>query len=136
MLGTSIIGDYPVYLHRPLLDQHAHITGGTGASKTSLGISPLMTQLIASEECSVVDLKGDLALFQSARVEAKRANARFKWFTNIPECPSYVFNPLQQAHLPLMNYNQKTQTVIEAMGLSYGPVKDERSFPRRTKSCC
>ena len=47
-LGTSIEGDYPVLLHEELLFQHAHILGDTGSRKTSIGIAPLLTQLIAA----------------------------------------------------------------------------------------
>ncbi len=47
-------------LDRKILDQHMHIVGDTGSSKTSLGVAPLSTQLIARKDCGVVvvDLKG------------------------------------------------------------------------------
>ena len=47
-LGSSIEGDFPVLLHQNLLYRHAHILGDTGSRKTSIGIAPVLTQLIAA----------------------------------------------------------------------------------------
>jgi len=44
--GVSAVTDYPVILHKPLLDEHCYIVGQTGSGKTSLGIMPLLIQLI------------------------------------------------------------------------------------------
>lgn len=44
--GVSTIADYPVLLHKPLFDEHCYIVGQTGSGKTSLGIMPLLIQLI------------------------------------------------------------------------------------------
>ena len=79
LLGRSIFGDYPVLLHRELLHQHAHLVGDSGSRKTSLGIAPLIAQLIAGQQCSVVvlDLKGDRALFETARLEATHSRLSF-----------------------------------------------------------
>ena len=44
--GISAITDYPVLLHKPIFDEHCYIVGQTGSGKTSLGIMPLLIQLI------------------------------------------------------------------------------------------
>ncbi len=121
-LGIAIFGGYPVLLDRKLLNEHAHLTGDTGAGKTSLGIAPMITQLIAAQDCSVIvlDLKGDMALFETARLEAERSRRPFKWFTNVAERSSFAFNPFLQTHFPTMNPNQQTQTVLQALSLDYG----------------
>ena len=121
-LGTSIEGDYPVLLHEELLFQHAHILGDTGSRKTSIGIAPLLTQLIARENSSVVilDLKGDMSLFEAAREEARHAGLPFKWFTNITGFSSFVFNPFRQSHVPFLTTNQLTQGMLQALALEYG----------------
>lgn len=100
-LGSSIEGDFPVLLHQNLLFRHAHILGDTGSRKTSIGIAPLVTQLIARRNSSVIifDLKGDRALFNAVRDEANSVGLPFKWFTNIVGKSSYGFNPLRQSHL-------------------------------------
>lgn len=121
-LGASLEGDYPVLLHEKLLQTHAHILGDTGSGKTSLGITPLITQLIAREKASVliIDLKGDPALFEAAREEADVAGIPFKWFTNITDRSSFVFNPLRQSHVKTMTTNQLTQGILQALALEYG----------------
>ena len=52
LLGMSLFGDYPVLLHQSILNQHYHMTGDTGAAKTSLGMAPLATQMICKGHCS------------------------------------------------------------------------------------
>ena len=121
-IGRSVYGDYPVLLHRELLNAHAHILGDTGSRKTSIGIAPMLTQLVGHEDSSIViiDLKGDMPLFQCARAEAEAAGIPFKWFTNITGRSSYVFNPFAQSHMRLLNSGQKTQGLLQAMGLEFG----------------
>ncbi|MEZ6077686.1 MAG: hypothetical protein R3C56_19070 [Pirellulaceae bacterium] len=65
LIAASEVGDYPILLHREILNQHAHILGDSGASKTALAMGPQATQLIARADSTVViiDLKGDKALF-------------------------------------------------------------------------
>lgn len=121
-LGSALEGDYPVLLHRDLLFTHAHILGDTGSRKTSIGIAPLLTQLLAREDCSIliIDLKGDKSLFEAAREEADAVGIPFKWFTNITGRSSFVFNPLAQSHVPLMTTNQLTEGILQALALDYG----------------
>jgi len=122
LLGRSIFGDYPILLHRELLHQHAHLVGDSGSRKTSLGIAPLIAQLIAGQDCSVVvlDLKGDRALFETARLEANCSRADFRWFTSEIGQSSHVFNPFEQSHFQRMTPNQQTQLVLEGLSLDYG----------------
>ncbi len=121
-LGAAIEGDYPVLLHRDLLHGHAHILGDTGSRKTSIGIAPLLTQLIDRQDCSVliIDLKGDKALFEAAREEADAAGIPFKWFSNITGVPSFVFNPFAQSHVQSLTTNQLTEGIMQALSLDYG----------------
>ena len=121
-LGSSVEGDYPVLLHRDLLNAHAHILGDTGSRKTSIGIAPLLTQIIARQDSSVliIDLKGDKSLFEAAREEADAAGVPFKWFTNITGRSSYVFNPFAQSHVEELTTNQLTQGILQALALEYG----------------
>ena len=121
-LGSALEGDYPVLLHHELLHKHAHILGDTGSRKTSIGIAPLVAQLIAREDCSIliVDLKGDKTLFEAAREEADTVGMPFKWFTNITGRSSYVFNPLAQSHVPQMTTNQLTEGILHSLALDYG----------------
>jgi hypothetical protein len=120
-LGSSLYHDYPVLLDGEILSDHGHILGDTGARKTSLGIAPLATQLIAKRKSILmIDLKGEPALFHGMREEAARAGIPFKWFTNVAERSSYVFNPFLQKHWRRFNSNQKVQIILSALSLDYG----------------
>lgn len=44
--GISAIADFPVLLHKRLMEEHCYIVGQTGSGKTSLGIMPLLMQMI------------------------------------------------------------------------------------------
>lgn len=129
-LGSSMEGDFPVLLHRDLLYRHAHILGDTGSRKTSIGIAPVLTQLIARENCSVIvfDLKGDRALFNAAKDEARAAGVPFKWFTNIVGKSSFVFNPLAQSHLHRLTTDQLTQGILQALDLEHGQAYGRGHF--------
>ncbi len=122
LLGMSLFGDYPVLLHQSILNQHYHMTGDTGASKTTLGVAPLATQMIAKGGCSVViiDLKGDMSLFETMRLEAKRTGMPFRFFASEPGKTSHVFNPFIQSHLGLLTPEQRTESLLQAMSLDYG----------------
>ena len=123
LVGTTMQGDYPVLLHRDILDQHMHILGDTGASKTSLGIAPLATQLIARGDSTVVivDLKGDRALFETCRREASRTRTlRFRWLSNEVGKTSFGFNPFLQTHNHQLSLDQFVSQLLQGLSLDYG----------------
>lgn len=122
LVGSSRYNDYPILLDREILRNHAHILGDTGARKTSLGIAPLATQLIAAKDSSIlmIDLKGEPSLFHGLREEARRAGLKFRWFTTTPDWSSYLFNPFLQKHWRKFSSNQRVQIVLAALSLDYG----------------
>lgn len=121
-LGTSLHNDYPILLDQEILTDHGHILGDTGAYKTSMGLAPMATQLIAGGKCSVllIDLKGEPALFHGLREEAARAGLPFKWFTTTPDWTSYCFNPFLQKHWRKFTIGQRVQVTLTALSLDYG----------------
>lgn len=122
-IGTSEVGDYPILLHREILNQHVHILGDSGASKTALAMGPQATQLIARADSTVViiDLKGDRALFESCRREAARTRKlRFRWISNEVGTTTYGFNPFVQSHNVRLNVEQMTQQILQGLSLDYG----------------
>lgn len=106
LLGYEPQSATPVFIARPLLHAHAHVVGATQTGKTSAALIPLVTQLIRGSDESpapgnlvgppppilIIDLKGDFALFNSARLEAKRRGQAFHHFTTHPEKDSHIFD--------------------------------------------
>lgn len=120
--GYTLHHEYPVLVPNDLLFEHVHILGGTGTGKTALGISPLMIQLIRRNDgpVMVLDLKGDNALFHTARIEAEAANRKFKWFTNKPGRSTYVFNPWRQSYLDGMAIQEILGLFLLSLNLHHG----------------
>src|ERR1041385_4829926 len=90
--GCHNLSREPVLVHRSLQEAHNLFIGGTGAGKTSLGLLPLLIQLIRQTSIStetltrsfyaavvVLDCKGDMALFETVRIEAERAGRKFRF---------------------------------------------------------
>ena len=122
-LGTSETTDYPILVHRDIHDQHGHILGDSGASKTALAMVPQATQLIARADSTVVivDLKGDKALFESCRREAARTRRlRFRWISNEVGKSTFGFNPFMQSHNSLLSVEQLSQQLLQGLSLDYG----------------
>ena len=123
LLGTSESGDYPILVHQDIHDQHAHILGDSGASKTALGIAPQVTQKIARGDSTVVivDLKGDKALFETCRREAERnGKLKFRWLSNEVGRSTFGFNPFMQSHNQQLSVEQLTQQLLQGLSLDYG----------------
>lgn len=130
-LGFNPSADYPILLDPAILAEHAHITGDSGSGKSTLGIAPLVTQLIGRPDTSIVilDLKGDPALFEGARLSVEAANRRhpwkkhrlpFRWFTNMTGRSTYAFNPFLQAHVADLTIQQRASIILQSLGLDYG----------------
>lgn len=118
-LGTHATEDYPVILHKDILREHAHILGDSGSGKTALGVTPMLEQLIQAGDAAVVviDLKGDVALFEAARLAA---GERFKLFTNELGKATYAFNPFGQFSSEHISLNQVCEVFLSALALEHG----------------
>lgn len=122
-IGTSETGDYPVLVDRKIHEQHGHILGDSGSSKTALAMAPQATQMIARADSTVVivDLKGDKALFESCRREAKRTGKmRFRWISNEVGKTTFSFNPFLQSHNAKLSVEQLSQQLLQGLSLDYG----------------
>ncbi len=121
-VGRDLNRDFPVLLDVNLLLEHMHILGATGSGKTALAIIPLVTQLIRRNDGAVVviDGKGDMALFNSVRIEAERTGRRFRWFTNQTYRSTYVFNPLEGDILRTLMPFDIVGYIMQALNLHHG----------------
>lgn len=142
-LGTNSRDDTPVLVPRKLFHEHAHVLGDSGSGKTSMGLIPLITQLMRFGDCSIVlvDLKADdQFLFESLRDEADKLDKlkrkadpkgpgyRYRWFTTVLERSSFAFNPLTQVAMPKLGPDQRTDVVTAALGLQYGSDYGRKYF--------
>ncbi len=119
----------PLLVPRSLFKEHAHFLGDSGAGKTSLGLSPLIEQLIAGDDCSliVLDLKADsmelLASLQAAAETREKRTRRpipLKQFSNQIGLHTFAFNPLLQSYWSNLELYMKTDILCGALGLTYG----------------
>lgn len=128
-LGVAIETESPVIMHRQLAAEHVHVMGSTGSNKTSIGVTQLLEQLIGPDSSLLVlDLKGDMALFEAARLAAENAKdgrgasrpIRFRWFTTEADRSTYAFNPLNQSYMQRLPQLERTQILARAVGLEHG----------------
>lgn len=141
-LGVEPHAAFPVLLNRALLNQHAYIVGQTGSGKTSLGLMPLLIQVLRADRdrpnCGegppivVLDLKGDPALFHTVRLEAEARRTRlgaegdddprsaFVYFTPEPNRSSFFFNPFRSMDSAHRSPMQLCELVLDSLGLSHG----------------
>lgn len=76
-VGANARDDTPILVPRKVFQEHAHILGDTGAGKTTMGLMPLIAQLMRHGDSSVVviDLKADKQFFfESLQKEALAAS--------------------------------------------------------------
>jgi hypothetical protein len=122
-----------------------HFLGDSGSGKTSLGISPLLAQLMQFGDASVIviDLKADdQTLFEVMR-EGARINSHqpentqldsadwsypFRYFTPIDGRSSHGFNPFSQRAFKNLSALQKTDLLTTALGLQYGTDYGRKYF--------
>lgn len=134
-LGTNAVDDTPILVPREVFHEHAHILGDTGSGKTSLGLLPLISQLIRFGDSSViiVDLKADdQVVFESLKHDCDQLSEQMRktdrsslgyplrWLTTVVGRSSFAFNPLRQRVMPLLTPDQRTDVLTAGLGLQYG----------------
>ena len=143
--GVNTADNGPVIVPSKVLREHVHFLGDSGSGKTSLGISPLLAQLMQFGDASVVviDLKADdQTLFEVMR-EGARINSRqsentqldsadwsypFRYFTPVDGRSSHGFNPFSQRAFKNLSALQKTDLLTTALGLQYGTDYGRKYF--------
>ena len=120
----------PILVPRKIFREHAHFLGDTGAGKTSLGLMPLLEQLVARGDCSVIaeDMKADtMELPGTLLAGAEQARRRtgktipLKHLTNKLGRSTFALNPLRQPYWQDLELYQRTDVLCGALGLTYGP---------------
>lgn len=153
-LGVEPEADFPVLLDKQILSEHAYIVGDSGSGKTSLGLMPLLTQLIRGDTSGepqakedpnlappppivILDLKGDMALFQSVRQEVERRSPddpdAFMYFTPEQGLDSCYFNPFKSLISEKRSLLQLCQLLLDSLGLNHGEGYGRSYFSRRSR---
>lgn len=138
-----------IFLHRPILEQHIHILGGTGSGKTSLGVMPIIIQLIRGyaqpdpktggikpsdkQPIVIFDVKGDLALFHTARKEAEDRGQEFLFFNVDSTKASYYFNPFQVLRQHGATPSEQAHQLMDALSLNHGEQYGGSYFTRMNR---
>jgi hypothetical protein len=132
-------------LHEGILSEHCYIVGPSGAGKTSLGIMPLLIQLIRGANTSddhkpapsplvILDLKGDPALFHTTRMEAEKRGQAFKFFTTEKKAPSYRFNPFRGFDRDARTVAQLCQLILDSLSLNHGKGYGRSYYTERSRN--
>lgn len=143
-LGVEPHARFPVLLDKQILAEHAYMVGDSGSGKTSLGLMPLLIQLIRGHHdenhkltpCPpivVIDLKGDMALFETVRQEAEDRKAEFRFFTPQKGDASHYFNPFQSLESKNRTEIQLAQILLDALSLNHGEGYGRSYYSRQSR---
>lgn len=133
----------PVRVMRQQLHSHMHLTGATRAGKTTI-LAAIIVQLIRGSDDNgswrdapggpppilIVDPKGDLGLFHTARIEAQKRGQRFHAFTATASLRSDhidIFGTIRQI---TTNPDEIAGILARALDLFHGPGYGKSHFGR------
>lgn len=138
-MGHNPSNGFPVILDRDILKQHAYIIGGTGFGKTSLGVMPLVMQLIRGHRGKnglttpmppmlIIDLKGDKALFHTVKAEVERKAKEegrnltdaFRVFSCEVGHACHSFNPFGNFGAQRQGMVEICNVYLDALNLNHG----------------
>lgn len=137
LLGRVAADGSPVLLDRSLLREHAHFLGSSGGGKTSMGLAPLIEQLISFGDSSVIvlDLKGDshelLAAVNAARdrlLSTRGIEMPLQCFNLENSAATHAFTPLASPAWMELTELQRTDILSGALGLLYGSTYGRAFF--------
>ncbi|MCC6763352.1 MAG: type IV secretion system DNA-binding domain-containing protein [Deltaproteobacteria bacterium] len=144
-LGVEPNFKFPVLLDRDVLHEHAYICGETGSGKTSLGVMPLVLQLLRGGEprdgqhgpprppMVILDLKGDPAFFHTLREECATLKIPFRFFTPEKDRASHYFNPFTSLKTTSRSLPQLCQLILDSLALSHGEGYGRSYYSRQSR---
>lgn len=128
-VGTVAADGSPVLVDRSLLLQHVHFLGSTGSGKTSMGLGPLVEQIIRNGKSSVImlNLKGKSLEGYSAMVTAQQEllartgqSIPIKVFSLENGVRTHIFNPLLSPAWRRLSEVEQSEVLNNAYGLNFG----------------
>ncbi len=154
-LGVEPHSRFPVLLDEKLLAEHTYLVGDSGSGKTSLGLMPLIIQLLRGHRPSdenanagrvhgdgrspppplvVIDLKGDPALFHTTKKEAEERGLEFRFFTPERGRASHYFNPFASLDARHRTEIQLCQILLDALSLNHGEGYGRGYYSRQSRA--
>jgi len=144
-VGIEPHARFPVLLHEPILSEHAYFVGDSGSGKTSLGLMPLLMQLIRGHAgrdgrrtppapIVVLDIKGDPALFHTVRAEALARGQEFLFFTPEKGRASHYFNPFESFSTKNRTDPELCGLILNALSLNHGDGYGRSYFSRQSRT--
>lgn len=134
-LGIEPNANYPVLLDQKLLGEHTYIVGDSGSGKTSLGIMPMVMQLMrdGTDPIVIIDLKGDTALYNMVRNEAESRRRKFLFFTPEYQKASHYFNPFENFERSSRTLSSFATLFLDALSLNHGEGYGRGYFTARNR---
>ncbi len=125
LMGYVAADNSPVIVDRGLCFQHMHVLGATGTNKTSLGLAPMIEQLISFGDSSVIiiDLKGDtpeMYYAADAAVKAFRPQTTMQFFSLENGTRTQIFNPFLTMGWTNLGILERADILCTCCGLTYG----------------
>lgn len=131
LLGFEYGGRFPVIIPKEMLRGHTYICGTTGGNKTSIGITGILLQVMRGQTSAtekeqlpppivIIDLKGDMALFQTVKAQAEANGQTFRFFTPELKKETHHFVPFETLNTEWRSTIQLCQLVLEALSLDHG----------------
>jgi hypothetical protein len=135
----------PLLIHEQIFGEHCYIVGPSGSGKSSLGIMPILIQLIRGAKTKsdslpppypvvILDLKGDAALFHTVRLEAKQREQTFQFFSTESNQPTYRFNPFRGFDRGSRSVAQLCQLILDALNLNHGKGYGRSYYTERSRN--
>jgi len=125
LMGYVAADGSPIIVDRELSLQHFHVLGATGANKSSMGLAPLIEQLISFRDASVIviDLKGDspeMYYAAEAAVQAFRPETKMQFFSLENKTHTQIFNPFLTSGWTDLGLSERDDILATCCGLVYG----------------
>lgn len=159
-MGFEAYHRFPILLDQAILNDHVHITGGSGSGKTSLGVLPLLLQVIQGyplgpEEAkaagtkdgrspippmAIIDLKGEYSLLHAvmdavgrkARSQGRTMSDCFRLVSTDLDRPGHRFNPFQGLFDGSNPVLSACAFFLEALELNHGPGYGRQYFTKQS----